>query len=105
MYFLGNALCEPNFHHDIAYIGPSVNPSHACRLQLSLRGCMDAAGDRCANESVEDATSQVKIKEAFGTPENLQNCVGFLRLYASDRKAKASCAVVPAEQIAYSQVC
>ena len=53
---------------------------------------------------MEDATSQVKIKEAFGTPENLQNCVAFLRSYAADRKARASCAVVPAQQIAYPQV-
>ena len=53
---------------------------------------------------MEDATSQVKIKEAFSTPDNLQNCVAFLRSYAIDRKAQASCAVVPAQEIAYPQV-
>ncbi len=53
---------------------------------------------------MEDATSQVKIKEAFSTPDNLQNCVAFLRSYAIDRKARASCAVVPAQEIAYPQV-
>jgi len=63
-----------------------------------------AAGERAANESVEDATSQVKIKEAFSTPDNLQNCLSFLRTYAADRKARCSCVVVPAEQIAYPQV-
>ena len=65
---------------------------------------MSAAGERATSESVEDATSQVKIKAAFGTPDNLRNCVAFLRSYAADKKARASCAVVPAQQIAYPQV-
>lgn len=65
---------------------------------------LNLAGERAPHESVEDATSQVKIKEAFATPDNLQNCLGFLRSYAADRKARASCAVVPAQQIAYPQV-
>lgn len=65
---------------------------------------MNVAGERAPHESVEDATSQVKIKEAFATPDNLQNCLGFLRSYAADRRARASCAVVPAQQIAYPQV-
>ena len=64
-----------------------------------------AAGERAAGESTDDATSQVKIKEAFATPDNLQNCLSFLRQYAADRKARAACAVVPADQIAYPQVC
>ena len=64
----------------------------------------NAAGERGAGESVEDATSQVRIKEAFATPDNLRNCVAFLRSYAADKRARASCAVVPAQQIAYPQV-
>ena len=63
-----------------------------------------AAGERAAGESTDDATSQVKIREAFASPDNLQNCLGFLRTYAADRKAQAACTVVPAHQIAYPQV-
>ena len=73
-------------------------------LLLILKAA-SAAGERAASESVDDATSQVKIKEAFASPDNLQNCLGFLRQYAADRKAQAACAVVPADQIAYPQVC
>lgn len=81
----------------------------ACFCMLShpssqLIPISSAAGERSANESVEDATSQVKIKEAFATPDNLQNCTAFLRSYAADRSARASCTVVPAQQIAYPQV-
>ena len=73
------------------------------RYNVGLR-LLFPAGERAATESVEDATSQVKIKEAFATPDNLRNCVAFLRSYAADKKAQASCAVVPAQQIAYPQV-
>ena len=80
-------------------------PTQACKeLCLRLEAAC-AAGERAASESIDDATSQVKIKEAFASPDNLQNCLGFLRQYAADRKAQAACAVVPADQIAYPQVC
>lgn len=49
--------------------------------------------------------SQVKTKEAFQSPDMLQNCLGFLRQYASEKGARAACAVVPLSDIAYPQVC
>ncbi len=48
--------------------------------------------------------SQVKIKEAFQSPDLLQNCTGFLREYASEKSARAACAVVSLKDIAFPQV-
>ena len=79
-------------------------PVHGSASSFRVVLSRHAAGERAASESVEDATSQVRIKEAFATPDNLRNCVAFLRSYAADKKARASCAVVPAQQIAYPQV-
>ncbi|CAL8468533.1 g8073 [Coccomyxa elongata] len=53
---------------------------------------------------VESAMSQVKIKEAFQSPDLLQNCTGFLREYASEKSARAACAVVSLKDIAFPQV-
>lgn len=56
-------------------------------------------------EDVESSMSQVQIKEAFQSPEVLQNCLSFLREYAVDKSARAACAVVPLQAIAYPQAC
>ena len=48
--------------------------------------------------------SQVKVKEAFQSPEMLQNCLGFLRQYASEKSALAACAIVPLQDVKYPQV-
>lgn len=55
--------------------------------------------------SGQEQMGQVQITEAFQNPDLLQNCLGFLRKYASDMGAHAACAVVPKQAIAYPQVC
>ena len=47
---------------------------------------------------------QVQISTAFESPDMLQNCLAFLRQYATDMGAHAACAVVPKQAIAYPQV-
>ena len=47
---------------------------------------------------------QVQISTAFESPDLLQNCLSFLRQYATDMGAHAACAVVPKKAIAYPQV-
>ena len=47
---------------------------------------------------------QVQISTAFESPDLLQNCLAFLRQYATDMGAHAACAVVPKKAIAYPQV-
>ena len=47
---------------------------------------------------------QVQISTAFESPDVLQNCLSFLRQYATDMGAHAACAVVPKKAIAYPQV-
>ncbi|KAK9915326.1 hypothetical protein WJX75_007645 [Coccomyxa subellipsoidea] len=53
---------------------------------------------------LESSMSQVKTKEAFQSPDLLQNCIGFLRQYAGEKSARAACAVVPIKDIAFPQV-
>ena len=53
----------------------------------------------------QEQMGQVQISEAFQSPDLLQNCLGFLRKYASDMGAHAACAVVPKQAVAYPQVC
>jgi hypothetical protein len=45
--------------------------------------------------------TQVHIKEAFDSPSLLQSCLGFLRQLASEKAARAACAVVPLQLVAY----
>ena len=47
---------------------------------------------------------KVQISTAFHSPDLLQNCLAFLRQYATDMGAHAACAVVPKQDIAYPQV-
>ena len=48
--------------------------------------------------------SQVKISQAFNSPDLLHNCLSFLRDYAAEKAALAACAVVPLSAVAYPQV-
>ena len=48
--------------------------------------------------------SQVKISQAFGSPDLLHSCLAFLRDYAAEKAALAACAVVPLQAVAYPQV-
>ena len=48
--------------------------------------------------------SEVKISQAFDSPDLLHNCTSFLRDYAQQKAALAACAVVPLKDVAYPQV-
>lgn len=52
----------------------------------------------------QEQMGQVQISTAFNSPDLLQNCLVFLRQYASDMGAHAACAIVPKQDIAYPQV-
>lgn len=52
----------------------------------------------------QEQMGQVQISTAFNSPDLLQNCLVFLRQYASDMGAHAACATVPKQDIAYPQV-
>lgn len=47
---------------------------------------------------------QVRIKDAFSSPDTLTNCVDFLRQYGEDVCAHAAVAVIDKSKIAYPQV-
>lgn len=52
----------------------------------------------------QEQMGQVQISTAFQSPDLLQNCLSFLRQYATDTGSHAACAVVPKQSIAYPQV-
>eukprot|EP00884_Botryococcus_braunii_P016906 jgi/Botrbrau1/389/Bobra.110_2s0044.1 len=55
-------------------------------------------------EDGSDQYGEVSIKEAFVTPETLQQCVEFLRQYGEDTHAHAACVIVAKQDISYPQV-
>ena len=65
---------------------------------------MQGAGEAAAGGASEESMSQVKIAQAFDSPDLLHNCTSFLRDYAQKKAALAACAVVPLKDVAYPQV-
>mmetsp|Transcript_12991 Transcript_12991/g.24781 ORF Transcript_12991/g.24781 Transcript_12991/m.24781 type:complete len:311 (+) Transcript_12991:181-1113(+) len=52
----------------------------------------------------DSIVGQVAVKEAFDSPDTLENCCQFLRQYAQDMSSHAACIVAPKSAIAFPQV-
>ena len=56
------------------------------------------------DENGKDVEGQVRLAEAFKSPEALQEATSFLRTYAADQGAHAACVAVPKSAVEYPQV-
>ena len=71
--------------------GASLEP-----VVITLPGKLDGEG--------KEVQGRVSVKNAFDSPDVLQNCVTFLRKFVGDTHAAAACVIVPRRSISFPQV-